>query len=1077
VVDNDHLAALLAEVEQLLEHPDGRARARELLHTVQGPAAESDLRFRMLRGRAAERGDGERDLRAAWNAADASVDVRAWAAASLAHRCLISGRPRDAAAWLGQARKAMFRRDGASRWASSVRFHCHLVEAQLAEDQGVREAAEIAWKEAIEQAVSLGMVEFAALCIVGRARFRAGAEAPPQVWLEDSLAAGIQAGLTGPVAAQLASHLTHAVSRGQAGTASAYARLLPLLTPSSMPIEDRLTAFEVCTAAGNFEGPRRLVAVGEASSGLDDEVRETLALYELWLDVLEERPGARDALLAFAGGQSHSEAQAPTAVRAELAGMLVKLDEHDAALAVLATLDDSVAQVHRVSARLNRTAALMLVGRVTEAEAELDQADASTVQQHPRLLLGYCMARGALDLHKGAYEQAREFYRQSLPSIGHVLGPDEEFEAIRGYLSATEVLGLDTPEELGSIRAKLESLQERVAPHMRAHVSLTIATILRLMGQTRAAYSRLLRIVQEGLDTHGRVWTLSSIAELEPEPERALRFAREALNAARDNTSLQAIAKRAIASAHQGLHDPVAAEAAWIEAADLHQGCGELVGLATALLAIGDLRAESPSATAWYRRAMLPLLIIDAFTFDKQLARRCRERVRRAGHKLVFSSLKHEGTEVALGEVIGLRAAPTLRFAGSAARRRRSVPQLLLDTLAVASTPRGNQMLEARPVAQRDRIDPPPVVLTAEEGLQRLMRDLRSGLRAEAWVDGTDLRALIPPQVACVEYLLTSSTDGQLLAFVVQREGITVHRKTWRAEHMAAHRCVREQIMVPGGGKDVQALMEALQVLSDVLLEPLGSLPDEVSDLILAPGGLLSDVPFAALPSHTGRALWDRTRLSFLPSLGWLPRLMRPRSAIRTALVLRGENAGGNRRLDGADREVQLVRSLLSEAGVDLVQATQRDELLELDYLHYAGHASFTPDAPDTSTILLPGGALSADVLASLPLQRGPVVTLAGCATGRSDPDVDEATGFVRAFLVAGARGVVASSWPIPDRVTADLAAALVSGLCRGMHAAEVLRRIMLTVRTRDPSFAHPHVWASLRWWGAPPGLPETPVR
>jgi CHAT domain-containing protein len=139
------------------------------------------------------------------------------------------------------------------------------------------------------------------------------------------------------------------------------------------------------------------------------------------------------------------------------------------------------------------------------------------------------------------------------------------------------------------------------------------------------------------------------------------------------------------------------------------------------------------------------------------------------------------------------------------------------------------------------------------------------------------------------------------------------------------------------------------------------------------------------------------------------------------------------------------VTESLAFAGLDLVRARgfaplarePHDALASLrdaGIVHFSGHGEFNERDPYRSGVVtgkrLPSdpGPLSgrsgyeerlltvAEVVAGLAPPRCRLVTLAGCSTGlpRQHP-ASEHTGLPTAFLIAGARNVVASMWPVDD--------------------------------------------------------------
>lgn len=118
--------------------------------------------------------------------------------------------------------------------------------------------------------------------------------------------------------------------------------------------------------------------------------------------------------------------------------------------------------------------------------------------------------------------------------------------------------------------------------------------------------------------------------------------------------------------------------------------------------------------------------------------------------------------------------------------------------------------------------------------------------------------------------------------------------------------------------------------------------------------------------------------------------------------------------------------------GSEATSTAVRGSLDGIELLHYAGHGVFAGREGAQSVLpLAKGGSLGiGDVLT---LGRVPPhVLLSGCEAGRVTGAADEpAAGMARAFLVAGARSVVAPSRVVDDGAASALVRALVDALAR----------------------------------------------
>ena len=141
--------------------------------------------------------------------------------------------------------------------------------------------------------------------------------------------------------------------------------------------------------------------------------------------------------------------------------------------------------------------------------------------------------------------------------------------------------------------------------------------------------------------------------------------------------------------------------------------------------------------------------------------------------------------------------------------------------------------------------------------------------------------------------------------------------------------------------------------------------------------------------------------------------------------------------------------------------AELRAEAGAVDLLHYAGHGRRAGlSGWDSALVLADDTSLGVDDI--LALARAPAVVLSGCETGTSDAHaLAGGMNLGRAFLLAGARSVIAASGVLDDAIAAEVSAELYAAFAPGeqLDAPAALRRALLAVRARHPG---ERAWAQL---------------
>ncbi len=337
-------------------------------------------------------------------------------------------------------------------------------------------------------------------------------------------------------------------------------------------------------------------------------------------------------------------------------------------------------------------------------------------------------------------------------------------------------------------------------------------------------------------------------------------------------------------------------------------------------------------------------------------------------------------------------------------------------------------------------------------------------------------------------------TDG-VQATLEQGEAMVVYdlRENEEGEGASvAYVVLADTVMVRPLSVDVRSLVESVRFfrdeisrvgprwkptarrLHDQLLAPvLPLLPPSITHLHLVPEGVLHYLPFAALLDERGAFLAQHYTLSVTPSATIL-KLSRDRNPRRWRSMLLLADPEG--RLPGSRREVLDIADRSPNRRIPLVgeKATQAN-LEELaggyDVLHLATHGRFVRQAPWMSYLEMYDGELRVDEIGRLELDAY-LVTLSACETGLSGglvsdmPSGEEWIGLHQAFLAAGAPTVMASLWPIDDRVSSAFMSGFYEALGsegKAFALAQMQRRFIKNPRTN-----HPFFWAAFSIIGDP---------
>ena len=312
-----------------------------------------------------------------------------------------------------------------------------------------------------------------------------------------------------------------------------------------------------------------------------------------------------------------------------------------------------------------------------------------------------------------------------------------------------------------------------------------------------------------------------------------------------------------------------------------------------------------------------------------------------------------------------------------------------------------------------------------------------------------------------------------------------------------------------------------LQRFHQLLIEPIAEwLPtDPTASVVIIPHNQLFSLPFSALQNSEGKFLIDRHVLTYAPSLKVFQlmepvdvekRWERPLLVGNPTMPLLHQATGPSRSLaplpDSAV-EVQAIGKALRVnpwVGAIATESAITAQLPQASWIHLATHSLLSYQVPDRSKqasknsqtaqqasvstaritsgwqavpgaiALAPGqdaisepgqdGLLTASEIMQLEIQAE-LVVLSACDTGRGDITSDGVIGLSRAWLGAGAKGVLASLWAVPDDATSMLMQQFYQHLHRGYSQGEALQQAMITTRQQFPN---PEQWAAFTLMAAP---------
>lgn len=347
----------------------------------------------------------------------------------------------------------------------------------------------------------------------------------------------------------------------------------------------------------------------------------------------------------------------------------------------------------------------------------------------------------------------------------------------------------------------------------------------------------------------------------------------------------------------------------------------------------------------------------------------------------------------------------------------------------------------------------------AEQALAKANPNFYQTINPQAKVlDAEAIASYLPKNAMLIQYAIGSE---ELLIWGITSAGqIEAHRKPIDEHRLnrlveSFHRACEQRTPIKNLGNELSAL----------LLEPLASLIEACSRLIIVPFGKLHVLPFHTLPFKE-QPLVASHAVSYLPSASVLQFVQLDRSLTANQRVLAIGNPANmaykprfakqstpQTPLAGAEKEAVFVAKLFPESlaltGNQATKEVVRNALNDYPIVHFATHGILSDESPLLSSILLANGeALTVYELMGTQLNAD-LVVLSACRTAQGEvTQGDDVLGLTRGLLAAGARSAVTTLWPVDDIATSLFMEQFYQHVRKGVSPAQALRNAQNDLRT-----------------------------
>ncbi len=255
--------------------------------------------------------------------------------------------------------------------------------------------------------------------------------------------------------------------------------------------------------------------------------------------------------------------------------------------------------------------------------------------------------------------------------------------------------------------------------------------------------------------------------------------------------------------------------------------------------------------------------------------------------------------------------------------------------------------------------------------------------------------------------------------------------------------------------RDAQALLKRLY---QVLIAPLPGLPSE-GKLLIAPCPPFHLAPFAALWDGSNYLI-ERYTIEQIPT-GALLAIPTPTGPSGPALVI-GASAEGV--LQAVEKEIKAIADILPDCQVYIDEPAALDALHQQTppprIVHLSAHTVFDDEPTIFAGLHLADRIFTIEECYRLNLTGTELVTLNGCTTAYGMESGGALIAFQSAFLIAGARRLLVSLWPVNDELAAEFMTRFYRRLAGEPEVTAALRQTQQEL-LREPEWSHPAIWSA----------------